>query len=237
MSLTYTTYVSSLANLLVVPVNDVGFQTALPNIIDDAEQRLYRELDLLNTVCIDTGLLTANNRNFTLPTNVGTFLVINQINIITPSTATAPDAGTRNALTRVSKDYLDFVWPSVTGATVPVNYATVQQDTIIFGPWPDATYTAEVIGTQRPAPISSTNTTTLLSNYFPDLFIAGSMVFACGYQKNFSAMSDQPQSAITWEGHTQTLLRSALTEETRKKGGPWPIRQPSQNNPVASPEG
>jgi hypothetical protein len=59
MSLTYNTFVTSLANLIVVSPVDVGYVTALPNIIDDAEQRLYRELDLLSTVTRDTAPLVA----------------------------------------------------------------------------------------------------------------------------------------------------------------------------------
>ena len=40
VGLTYNTFTTSLANMIVVPVNDPAYVTALPNIIDDAEQRL-----------------------------------------------------------------------------------------------------------------------------------------------------------------------------------------------------
>ena len=68
MTLTYSSLVTDLANLLVVPPTDANYLIVLPNVIDDAEQRLYRELDLLSTIVRDsTGVLTPNSRNFTFP--------------------------------------------------------------------------------------------------------------------------------------------------------------------------
>lgn len=236
MSLTYTTYTNQLANMMAVSPADSSFQIFLPGCIDDAEDRLYRELDLLNTVQTDTGLFSSNNRNFTLPTTVGTFLVVNQINVVTPSSTTNPNLGTRNPLTPVSKDYLDLMWPSITGATLPTYYAMVTQGTIVVGPWPDAAYTVEVVGTQKPLPLTSSNTTTILTTYFPDLFIAASMIFASAFQKNFSAMGDDPKMSVGWKQHYDDLMRSAQTEETRKKysTGTWAAAPPT---PLAEPPG
>ena len=216
MSLTYSSYVTSLANLLVVPTSDTGLQTVLPNVIDDAEQYLYRELDLLNTVQTDTSAsLTAGNRNFVLPSSVATFVVTKQINISAP--ATLPDNGTRTALTPASMEMLNMLWPSVSGSAAPQYFAMVNQNSIIVGPWPDQAYTVEVVGTFRPQALSSTSVTTLLSWYFPDLMIAASMVFAAGYQQNFGASVDNPQMAANWMGHVKELLTSAKTEEARKR--------------------
>ena len=89
MSYNYSGYVTDLANLLVVPQNDPGFMTALPNIIDDAEQRIYRELNLLSTSVRDSSAnLTANSRNFVLPQTISV------------SRRTASCATTRNACYR-----------------------------------------------------------------------------------------------------------------------------------------
>jgi hypothetical protein len=218
MSLTYSTYVSSIANLMPVPSSDPGFQTMLPNMIDDAEQRLYRTLDLLNTSVRDSSAaMTAGNRNFNLPSTLGTFIVTDEINVVTPAGTTNPDAGTRNQLVPCSDEMLNAIWPSVTGSTVPQYFAMVNQNLIIVGPWPDQSYQVEVVGTIRPQALSSSNTTTLLSVYFPDLLVAASMVFAAGYMKNYGAAVDDPKQGITWEAHFQTLLQSAEVEEQRKK--------------------
>lgn len=235
MALTYSQYVTDLANLLVVPTGDAGFQTVLPNIIDDAEQRLYRELDLLNTIVRDSSsALATGTRTFNLPTSIGTFLVTEDINVITPFGTSNPELGTRNSLVPVSKEYLDYTWPSSNGSTVPQYFAMVTQSTVVVGPWPDQAYQVEVVGTQRPAPLSVSNVTTLLSWYFPDLMIAASMVFGAGYQQNFGASVDNPQQGINWESHLQNLMKSAEVEEARKKftTAGWSSKQPA---PLATP--
>jgi hypothetical protein len=234
MSLTYTQYVTDLANLLVVPSNDPNFVTVLPNIIDDAEQRIYRELDILNTVVRDTGgNLTANSRNFTLPQTSGRFVVTESMNVFTPSGTNT----NRNQLVPVTREFLDAVWgndAAPSSPSVPTYYAMITDQQIIVGPPPDATYTMEVIGTIRPTPLSASNATTYLTLYLPDLFMAASLIFGAGYQLNFSALGDNPQHGISWETHYQHLLQSANTEEQRKRyaAQAWTPKSPA---PLATP--
>lgn len=233
--LTYSTFVASITNLMPTASGNAEFQTDLPNIIDDAELRIYRDLDLLNTVARDSSAtLTTTTRTFNLPAALGTFVVLEDINIITPSSETNPESGTRNALTPISKEALDFLYPSVTGSTVPVYFAMVSQSTIVVGPWPDAAYTVEVVGTIRPPQLSSTVTTTLISVYFPDLLIAAAMVRVAGYMKNYGSAVDDPKQAMTWEQHYQSLKASAEVEENRKKfaAAGWSSKQPA---PLATP--
>lgn len=228
--LTYSTYVTSLANLMPVSTTDTGFQTVLPNIIDDSEQRLYRELDFLMTVVRDSSsAFSTGTRSFGLPSSIGTFFVVNSIYAITPYGVSSPDQGTRNPLMPASRDYLDYTFPSSTGSTVPAFFAMTTQTTIIVAPWPDQAYQAEVVGTIRPTPISTTNSTTILSVYFPDLFMAASMVFAAGYMQNFGQQTDNPAMAVSWEAHLQALLKSAAVEEARKKftSQGWSSKQPA----------
>lgn len=235
MSLTYTQYVNDLSTLLVVPSADANFQIVLPNIIDDVELRLYRELDLLDTSVRDSSAtFTTSTRNFTLPTASGTFVVTEELNVITPVGTSNAELGTRNQLVPASEEMLNALWPSVTGSAVPTYFAMVNQGLVIVGPWPNAAYNVEVVGTIRPNALSSSNVTTILSVYFPDLLIAASMVFGAGYQKNFGAMADDPKAAVSWEAHLQTLLKSAATEEARKKftSTAWSSKEPS---PLATP--
>lgn len=223
----YTQYVNTIANLMPKSSGDPDFIVMLPNAIDYAEQRIYREIDLINTVTRDaSNALTANNRNLTLPvpgaSTTGIFITTLGFNVITPA-ATAPDSGTRNPLVPVTRDFLDLAWPSSTGSTLPQYYAPITQTGFIVGPWPDAAYTVEVIGTVRPAALSATNATTFLTQYLPDLFIAASMVFVSGWMRDFSSQSDDPQSAQSWENQYKTLFASANGEEVRKKyaSGAW----------------
>jgi hypothetical protein len=229
MTYTYATIKAAWANELVVDPADTDFLGILPSQIEYAEQRMYRELDLLNTVTRQTGTLTASSRDFTLPTTSGRFVVTNGINVITPYTQSTPNSGTRKPCIPTSRDWLDFVWPSTTGTGVPSEYAMITDQTVIFGPVPDQAYTVEVIGTIRPTPLSDSNTTTYLTLYLPDAFFAAGMIFGSGWQKNFGAQADDPKMAASWEGQYQTLLASANVEEQRKRYsmGAWSSMSPT----------
>ena len=235
MSLNYTTYQSQLANLMVQTTTDPNFVTFLPGCIDYAEQRIYRELDLqVSRVVDNSASLSSGVRNFSLPTSIGTYIVVEQINVITPVNATG-SSGTRNPLTPITKEYIDYAWPSATTNTsLPIYFAPINNTTYVLGPAPDQAYNVEVIGTQRPAPLSASNSSTFLTQQLPDLFIAASMVFATAYQRDFGAMVDDPQRAASWESQYKTLYASANVEELRKRfmGPAWQAMTPS---PVATP--
>lgn len=235
MSLTYAQWSNQVANLASIPVTDPNFQQMLPSAIDDTEQSLYRTLDLLNTITRDSSAaLTAGLRTFNLPSSIGTFVVTEQINVITPSSQSNPDLGRRNTLLPASKEYLDTTWNSVNGSTVPQYFAMITQNQIVVGPWPDQSYPVEVVGTIRPQPLSTTNVTTLLSVYFPDLMISRAMEFVTGYMKNYGMTVDDPKQGVSWASHTQMLLQSAQTEEQRKKFASqgWSSKEPA---PLATP--
>lgn len=235
MSYTYASFTSTLANFLVIPINDPNFIQALPAIIDDAEQMPYRDLQLLNTIIRDsTGALAAGNRNFSLPTTNGTFIVTENFNVVSPSGTTNPELGTRNPLLPATKEMLDFLYPSATASGIPVYFAPITQSSFIVGPWPDQNYQLEVVGTQRPLPLSPTNTTTLLSVYLPDVFMNAALVMGAGYLKNFGAATDDPQSGVTWQTKYKASLESAKTEEFLKKfqGQGWSSEDTS---PIATP--
>lgn len=223
MSLNYTTWVTAVSTLTEIPSTNTDFLAILPDCIDAAEQRIYRELNLLQTVVRDSSQsLTPGSRNFSLPTAQGLFVVVNGINLATPA-GTAPDSGTRNPLIPVNRDFLDLAWPSVNTSALPKYFSMLTQTAILVGPWPDAAYTVEVIGTQRPTPLSSSNPTTFLATNLPDLFLSASMVFMSAYQKNFGAQADNPQMSQSWESQFQLLKASAMTEEARKMfmGSSW----------------
>ena len=230
MSYNYSQYIVALANTIPIAPTDPNFLTEVPNIIDDAEQRMYRELDLLDTIVRDSSAkLIFNNRTFTFPQH---FVVSESINLLYP--AVSPN--TRIQLVPTSREFLDAVYGNevVAAPSIPQYYAMITDQTIIVGPSPDATYGMEIVGTVRPAPLSATNPTTYLTLYLPDAFFAASMIFVEGYLQNFGAMADNPQSAVSWEAHYNSLIASANIEENRKKyaSQAWSPKQPA---PLATP--
>lgn len=231
--LTYATYKTALATLSVVPETDANWLAILPDAIEYAELRIYRDLDLLSTVQANTSFATtANTSKVTL--TQGTFVTLQNVNVITPAGTASPDAGTRVPLLPVSKEYIQYAWPSATNAAVPQYFAMLDERSFSLGPWPDAAYTLEIIGTVRPATLSATNTVTFISQYLPDLFLMASMIFISGYQRNFGRQSDDPQMAQSYESQYQALLKGATVEEYRKKyqSSGWTSMSPS---PVATP--
>jgi hypothetical protein len=232
MSYTYNGYVAGLANMLVIPVSDPNFQTVIPNIIDDAEQRIYRELDILNAVIRDqTGVLTPNSRNFTLPSSVVAFVGTESINLF-GNLITG-----RQPLIATSREFIDANYGSeiaLTTPSLPGYYAMLTDQTILVGPSPDQAYGMEVIGWGRPTPLSATNPTTYLTLNLPDLFLAESLIFGYGYMKDFGAAADDPQGSVTWSSHYDKLWQSANAEEARKRYSAqgWTSKQPA---PLATP--
>jgi len=216
MSYNYSGYQTALATLMATTTTDSFFTTILPNCIDYAEQRIYRELDFLNSRFTDTSTATAaGTRNITF---INTLIVLETIAVFTPA-GTGPTTGTRVQLSPATHDFIDAVYPSalVASQATPQYFAMVGQQQALLGPCPDAAYTVEIIGTYRPAPLSGSNTTTPLTVLLPDLFLAASMIFMAGYQKNFGAQADDPKMAVSWESQYQTLMVSAKSEEFRKK--------------------
>ena len=72
------------AELAVVPTTDVNFTAILPAMITYAENRMYRDLDFLFTSVATTAYgLTQGSRQISVPS--GTFVVPEQINVITPA--------------------------------------------------------------------------------------------------------------------------------------------------------
>lgn len=217
----YTDYVATIANLMATDATNTNFLQIFPSAQFYAEDRIYRELDPLAAQVVDTGAVSANVRNFTLPSNLGKFVVIRGINIFTPVSTTT----TRNPVTPASLDYINVAWPSETSpsvTTVPTNFAVLQQesdgDTVItFGPSPGAAFNVEVIGMIQPAALSDANPTNYLSIKLPDLLVAATMIYMSAYQKNFGAQSDDPRQAQSWEDQYTKLFASAAMVEGRKK--------------------
>lgn len=220
--------------MLVIPPTDPNFLQFIPNVIDDAELAIYRACDFLSTIVRDSSAtLIANSRTFNLPQSLGRFVVTESMNFFTPVGTTT----TRNTLIPTTREFLDAIYGNENAGVVPSlpqYYAMITDQQIIVGPPPDTTYTMEVIGTIRPTPLSATNTTTYLTQYFPDLFLAESLIFGYGYMKDFGAATDDPQGSPTWVSHYKMLLDGANTEENRKKyaSQAWTSKNPA---PLATP--
>lgn len=215
MAYSYTTFVAAVALESQIPETNGAFQAVLPTIIDQAEQRIYRDLNLLSTIVAQIGQTTGNQRNFTLPSSAGTFVVLETVNLL--------NNNARQQVVKISRDAIDMFWPSgdAVGTQVPVNWAPLTDQVIILGPAPSGMLDLECIGTIRPAPLSVSNPTTFLSTQLPDLLLAAAMSATSAYQQNWGRQADDPASANSWENDYKGRLPSALGEEVRRKFAGW----------------
>lgn len=230
MSMYYADYVNALGGYLPENVSDTTsvapfisgsrYNTILPRCIEYAEGMIYRDPDLdflanYNADGVATNSCVVGRRKVSLP---GTMLIAETVNIITPAGYTPGSAGsTRNPLVPTSVAFINNVWPNPSAQQQPTYFARDNDASIILGAYPDQAYTVEFYGTLLPAALSNTNTSTLLTLNFPELFIAASMIYMTGYQKNFGAMAGDPQEGMTWQGYYDSLKKGVGAQEARKK--------------------
>ena len=247
MALTYTDYVTQIATMAVL--NDYNladptdpFTIIVPQMINYAELRIQRDLDLFAGQTVNTGY-TATAGSATVTLQEVDFITIQSISV----SGTSPNT----PLLPTTKEYLQYVYPVGTTQDVPKYFSMYSTNavstpsggststgiptfSILLGPIPDQNYALTINGTLHTQPMSATNTVTWISTYLPDLFIMASMIYVSAYQRNFGKIADDPAMAQTYEAQYNNLLKGAMTEEFRKKfqASAWSSIMPS---PVATP--
>jgi hypothetical protein len=213
---------------------DSNFLAQLPFWISAGEDRIWRDLDLLNTYVEDnSSSLSANRRLFTLPTDIGTFQVLATVRIVLPG----PPIVTLPALAPISREAMDTLYPNdeaIGSPSIPKFWCPLNQLSILVGPAPDQPYQVKLWGTQRPASLSATNSTTFISTWFPDLFHAAQMILVFAWQRQFAPTGDDVAGAINWNLEYERLLKAANIEEGRKRleSVGWSSKLPA---PAATP--
>jgi hypothetical protein len=225
--LTYNGYITAVATLAVEPVTETSgvvaaseaFTALVPSMLNYAELRIQRDVDLLALQTAGSYATAALNNVLSIPTE-------DFVTIQTLSIGGVP-------LTAVSKEFLQNVYGSSTGAAQPVYFAPYGGDaatagltssTFLLGPYPDTIYTVGVTGTVRMPSLNQYATQadagdkyTFISTWLPDLLVQASMIFISEYQRNFSATGSDPQMPVNYETQYQALLRGAAVEEARRR--------------------
>jgi len=241
MALTYSSYVSEIATLTVISSTvlvsgDTNFGGIFPALIDYAEGRLWRELDLPVVSIVDTSIVCSSGvRTVALSTAQGEPLVIQSLNLLTSAGALSSNA-TRVPLIPTSRAVVDAIYPSATSSNCgqPEFFYRVGNTQVILGPTPDQAYGTELMATIRPAPLSAANSSTWLTQNLPELMIAAGMIFAAGSMRNFGSQADDPKMAQSWEAQYGNLMKSASVDAMRMQfeSQGWTSQSPS---PLPSP--
>ena len=174
--MTYAELVQKIRDYTEVDSN-VLTATIVDGFISDAEFRILRDVDSDNNRRYATALLAASSRFITVPDNL---LVVRSAQIVDSD-------GVGSADNREFLEYRDTSYMSEynsTGVTgVPKYYSMWDEEKIVVAPTPDANYTIQLNYILKDQGLSSTNTTTYISQKFPNGLLYACLVEAFSFLK------------------------------------------------------
>ena len=172
--MTYSELVDKIRDYCEVDSN-VFTSTILDGFIQDAEWRIQREVDMDNSRRYATASSISGQRYLNTPTDT---LIVRSVQIT--------DGGS-GSNERSYLEYRDMTFISEFNPTEaqgqPKYYSNWDQDTIVLAPTPDDTYNFQINYILKPEQLSSSNTETYLSKYFPNGLLYACLVEAYGFLK------------------------------------------------------
>ena len=144
--------------------------TIVNDFISNAENRIFREVDLDVFRSYQIASLTANNPFVTLPgAGISDTALIRSVQIYGQSLGNS-----RKKLEQKDVTFMNEYWPDRTATATPVYYSNWKAGNIYLAPTPDVAYNIEVALNKLPTGLSSTNTTTWVSTNAPR-----TLLYAC----------------------------------------------------------
>lgn len=219
------------------------FSNIIPFSISYTEGRIVRDLGMLAQRTQDSSLTFSGTTRSLDMTQMATRVQVPEgLAMITPA-GRLPNQGKSVPFLWTSLDVIDQIWPDQTltldPTTAPAGtewfWSMSDAQTIVVAPIPAGAFVANITGLFYPTPLSATNPTTYLSAYYPNLYIAGGMVYNIAYMRNFGAMSDNANMGLTWEAEYKKLQIEAMLEEQRRRGQGVGFSQ-NLPSPIATPQ-
>ena len=174
--MTYTELVQKIRDYTEVDAN-VLTSTIVDGFIENAEFKILREVDSDNNRRYDTANLITSQRFIGRPAGL---LIVRSAQIVDSDGSSQPN----------NRDFLQFRDTSFmsefnpTEATgVPKYYSLWDEQNIVVAPTPDATYTIQLNYILKDPGLSATNTTTYISQNFPNGLLYACLVEAYGFLK------------------------------------------------------
>ena len=155
---------------------ETNFSNAIDTFIKQAEQRIYRSVNLPVNRKNVAGTITDGNQYLTMPTD---FLFPLSLAITSSS----------NQIFLLNKDanFIRSTYPNASTEGTPKYYGIFASDSFIVGPTPDADYVSELHYYYQPASIVSSSTSWLGTNA-DTVLLYGSLVEAYTYMKGDADM-------------------------------------------------
>tara|TARA_R110000851_G_scaffold79894_1_gene176055 strand:+ start:2133 stop:2783 length:651 start_codon:yes stop_codon:yes gene_type:complete len=174
--MTYTELLQKIRDYTEVDSN-VLTSTILDGMIENAEFRILRDVDSDSNRRYDTANLITSDRFIGRPAGL---LIVRSAQIVDSQGSSQPN-------NREFLQYRDTSFMSEFNPTedtgVPKYYSLWDEQNIVVAPTPDATYTIQLNYILKDPGLSSTNTTTYISQNFPNGLLYACLVEAYGFLK------------------------------------------------------
>ena len=190
------------------------FTTVIVNdFIEHAELRIFRDVDLDVFRKYQTASLTSGDAFVAMPgATPSSFSFIRSVNIFSPSGSLGGLTDSeRRYLEKKDTSFMSEYSPNRTSTGIPKYYANWDNDTIILAPTPNAAYTIELAYNALPTGLSSSNTTTWVSNNAPQLLLYACLVEAFKFLKGPDNMLQ------TYESYYQQSLSPFAGEQMGRR--------------------
>jgi hypothetical protein len=202
--MTYAELVQKIRDYTEVDAN-VLTSTIVDGFIENAEFRILRDVDSDNNRRYATANVAASDRFIRIPDNL---LVVRSAQIIDSDGVGAAD--NREFLEYRDTSYMsEYNSTGVTG--VPKYYSMWDEDNIVMAPTPDATYTIQLNYILKDPGLSSTNTTTYISQNFPN-----GLLYACLVEA-FSFLKGPNDLLQLYEGKYKQVLEGFSIEQMGRR--------------------
>jgi len=199
--MTYAELVQKISDYTEVDSN-VLTTTIVNGFIEDAEFRIFRDVDSDNNRRYATANLVTNDRFISTPSDA---LIVRSVQIVNGGSGS-----TRNFLEFRDTSFMsEFNSTGVTGE--PKYYGMFEDDKMILAPTPNSTYQVQVNYILKDPGLSSTNTQTYLSKYFPN-----GLLYACLVEA-FSFLKGPADLLQLYEGRYKQAVQGFATEQMGRR--------------------
>ena len=202
--MTYAELVDKIRNYTEV-TSTVLTDAIVNGFIEDAEWKIFREVDTDAGRRYKTAQLIAGTRFIDEPTNA---LVVRSLQVV--DSDGVAEADNRNFLQYRDTSFMSEFNPT-NAQGVPKYYSLWDDNTIVVAPIPDATYTLQLNYILKPPGLSSTNTTTYLSLNFPN-----GLLYACLIEA-FSFLKGPNDLLQLYEGKYKQVIEGFSIEQMGRR--------------------
>ena len=187
--------------------SNVFTDSVVNRLIQNAENKIYREVDSDQDRHYATSSLIVGNRYVTIPADLRLIRYVQ----LTDS------AGNQFYLEQRDTSFMAeyYSTPGTAAVDIPKYYANWDEDFWVVAPTPDKTYSITLAYNKEPVSLTDatvSGTGTFLSNKYQDLILYGSLVNAYGYLKGPADMLQYYSQA-----YEKALLSYAIEQQGRRR--------------------